>query len=350
MTTIPRIIHQINFGRNDSYIEKYEKNINILKEKNQDFAYYQWNDDDAQELIIRRQPHLYTHFKKLNVIDKSDFFRYILMYEYGGFYFDLDVEFHKSLHDFFQYTQIFFRQVRGTNRLPSESTVENFDPAKYDIIVSSENFLKNGRSYVNNFILASTPKNDFWLHLLNESLNHTKPNYSLLTFCLEKYRPEKTLILPPFYFGWGNYMETPRPDWVVASHHTTQGNRKVLLCSHALNVGGAERWLLSLAKNLPNVVGIYCQFPGELDSIANKYVPVFYRMEDALKTHPDIGIIWGNCAKELEQHIPIMAVSHGTPDIPYSKEVCQEMEKRTKFIYSVSKCANSSWSRRNRHL
>jgi glycosyltransferase involved in cell wall biosynthesis len=348
MIPYPPIIHQIHLGRNSNYLQKYNKNIDELKKINTNCVHMLWDDDSIQELIIRNHPTFYNCYKRLSLIDKSDFARYVIMYEYGGFYFDLDVECHRAVCDFFTYNQIYFRLVRGTNTLPTKSTVENFDPYKYNHIFSSENYLKNGQSYVNNYFLASKPKSEFWLNLLNEiicCIYDGCSNYMMLTKCLEKYKPIKTLILPSFYFGWGSYMKTPRPDWVISSHNTTKGNRKVLLCSHALNMGGAERWIISMSKSLPNVAGILVEERGTLDEVVKKHTHIFYKMEDALQTQPDIGIIWGNCSIGLEKHIPIIAVSHGTSDIPFSKHVCLEMEKRTKYLYSVSESANNSWTK-----
>lgn len=225
MNIFPHLIHQIKFGETKKY-DKFDSNIEHLKKLNSKFHYHLWNEEKAWNLIIKKYPEYFNFYKKLNILEKTDFFRYILMYEYGGFYFDLDMEFHNSLDSFFDNTHIFYRNVRGVDLLPDKSTAELFNPFKYDIIFSAENYIKNGESYVNNFCLISKPKQEFWKYLLdittlkvNEEDVLFKTGCMVLTEAINTFKPN-ALILPPFYFGWGTYMKTLKPFWVVSSHLT----------------------------------------------------------------------------------------------------------------------------------
>lgn len=227
MHIFPKIIHQIHFGNDSKYLTKFDKNIKDLRKHNHNYSYYLWTEEDAMELMLTRQPQFYNIYKKLNLLEKTDFFRYVLLYEFGGIYCDLDVQFHQSIDKFFEQTHIYHRLVRGVVKLPKQSTAELFNPFKYDIILSGENYLKNGESYVNNFFMISRARDIFWLNVLTEISSRLeldtlyKTGCFMLTNMLQKYAPN-ALILPPFYFGWGSYMQEKIPAWVLSSHNTTR--------------------------------------------------------------------------------------------------------------------------------
>lgn len=225
MIKFPKSIHQIFFGDNNLYLQKYSANIKNLKDLNPDFSYTLWKEEDSIELIISTYPEYYNVYKNLSLMEKTDFFRYVLMYHFGGFYFDLDMEFYRSLTDFFEDHHIYFRNLKGVKKLPDEGLVENFDPMKYDMIFSSENFNQNGMGYVNNYMAIAQPRHPFWKKLLDEIcllpddlIIYQKTGGIVLSKCLLRYHPENTLILPSFYFGWSDALQCERPSWCVSSH------------------------------------------------------------------------------------------------------------------------------------
>lgn len=225
---IPKLIHQIHFGTRD-YILPFEGNIQEIKKLNPNYSYKLWNEDEANELILTRFSEYYSYYKNLSLIEKSDFFRYILMYFYGGIYFDLDVQLHKSLDEFFSYNKINYRTLRGVTVLPERGTVENLNFYKYDVILNSENYIHNGETYVNNFCILSRPNHILWKRLLdvitlnNSGSVYEKTGYKILTKTLSEFSDKKDiLVLPPFYFGWADFYETHRPSWVIASHRSNK--------------------------------------------------------------------------------------------------------------------------------
>ena len=140
------------------------------------------------------------------------------MYFYGGIYFDLDVQLHKSLDEFFSYNKINYRTLRGVTVLPERGTVENLNFYKYDVILNSENYIHNGETYVNNFCILSRPNHILWKRLLdvitlnNSGSVYEKTGYKILTKTLSEFSDKKDiLVLPPFYFGWADFYETQRP-------------------------------------------------------------------------------------------------------------------------------------------
>lgn len=230
MHDFPKKIHQILFGETEKYAQ-FKSNTRDLKLLNPEYQHTLWDEESAESLMKEKYGQYINFYSKLSVLEKTDFFRYILMYEHGGIYFDLDMEFHRPLNYFFTNTHIYFRNVRGTDTLPNVSTAENFNPYKYDIIVNAENYEREGVSYVNNFCLISKAKQNFWLSLLDmiclkpENANvYQKTGCVVLTEALKTFKPN-CLILPPFYFGWGDYMKTPRPNWTITSHLTEKNGK-----------------------------------------------------------------------------------------------------------------------------
>jgi mannosyltransferase OCH1-like enzyme len=92
-TEIPKII--IQTWKTKSIPEKYEKLVKSIKSFNPEpkFKYLFFDDNDIEVFLKTEYPLYYKTYQKLPVvIQKIDFFRYVAVYHYGGFYFDLDME------------------------------------------------------------------------------------------------------------------------------------------------------------------------------------------------------------------------------------------------------------------
>jgi mannosyltransferase OCH1-like enzyme len=106
LTTIPKII--IQTWKTDYIPEKYVKEIKSLKNTNPDYTFIYFNDLDIENFLSVKYPEYYSVYKKLPIkIQKIDFFRYIAVYHYGGFYFDLDITGLLSLDSLLNYQCIF---------------------------------------------------------------------------------------------------------------------------------------------------------------------------------------------------------------------------------------------------
>ena len=67
-----------------------------------------FDDNDIEDFMNTKFPQfrtLYDSFKY--TIQRIDFFRILAVYEFGGFYFDIDVEITKSLDDLLNHNLIF---------------------------------------------------------------------------------------------------------------------------------------------------------------------------------------------------------------------------------------------------
>lgn len=73
-------------AQNKEYTEKW-------KTMNPDFKYTLMGETEIQEFLSKYYPaYLDTYNKLPRFIQKLDFFRYVALYHYGGFYFDVDIE------------------------------------------------------------------------------------------------------------------------------------------------------------------------------------------------------------------------------------------------------------------
>ena len=95
---IPKII--IQTWKSTVIPLKYELLQKGLVEKNPDYEYLFFTDENIDAFLKKEYPEYYITFQKLPIlIQKIDFFRYIAVYHYGGFYFDLDMECLEPLGD-----------------------------------------------------------------------------------------------------------------------------------------------------------------------------------------------------------------------------------------------------------
>lgn len=89
---IPSIIHQSWKTTDLSTYGKFAiRSQNSWKKLYPDFEYKFWTDEDIAD-YMKNQPHVYQQtFNDLDQnIKKMDFFRYLVLHEYGGIYSDMD--------------------------------------------------------------------------------------------------------------------------------------------------------------------------------------------------------------------------------------------------------------------
>jgi hypothetical protein len=104
--TIPKRIIQTGKIRDLPLLERAaEANIRLL---NPDFEYVFFDDVEVEEFIDAKFPEYRTIFDAFPIrIQRYDFFRYLAVYEYGGFYFDLDVLLACGLDDLLEFGCVF---------------------------------------------------------------------------------------------------------------------------------------------------------------------------------------------------------------------------------------------------
>jgi mannosyltransferase OCH1-like enzyme len=87
---IPKII--IHTWKSNEIPPKYDKDIESLKKFNPDFEFKFFTDEEIEQFLKDNYPEYYLIYQKLPIkIQKIDYFRYVAIYHFGGFYFDLDI-------------------------------------------------------------------------------------------------------------------------------------------------------------------------------------------------------------------------------------------------------------------
>ena len=159
---IPHILHFVYITGNEKGNKKElgipdenVKNIKSFLHFNPNWTYYFWSDESARALISERHPALIsTYDSYTRPIAKTDAIRYVLMYEFGGVYVDLDTECFRPLD-------------RAT--------------MKYACILSPEPFVHSAVLYGQNYYISTAmllcrPKHPFYLQVIRELPNYAHFN------------------------------------------------------------------------------------------------------------------------------------------------------------------------------
>jgi len=105
-TRIPRRIIQTGKSLDLPLLSKAAAaNVRLL---NPDFEYLFFNDEQVETFIDEHFPEYRSVFHSFRVpIQRYDFFRYLAVYHFGGFYFDLDVFLASGLEDLLHFGCVF---------------------------------------------------------------------------------------------------------------------------------------------------------------------------------------------------------------------------------------------------
>lgn len=105
-TKIPKIIVQT--WKDNNIPEKYISEIKSVKNLNPDYKYIFFTDKDIEDFLKNYYPEYLKTYNKLPIkIQKIDFFRYIAIYHFGGFYLDLDITCLENFDDLLNFDSVF---------------------------------------------------------------------------------------------------------------------------------------------------------------------------------------------------------------------------------------------------
>lgn len=103
---IPKII--IQTWKSDTVPQRYIELIETIKNNNPDYEYLFFTDQDIEDFLKSHYPKYYKTYLSLPIkIQKIDFFRYVAVYHYGGFYMDLDMNGLKSFDSLLHFNCVF---------------------------------------------------------------------------------------------------------------------------------------------------------------------------------------------------------------------------------------------------
>jgi mannosyltransferase OCH1-like enzyme len=160
--TIPKII--IQTWKTKEIPAKYKNDISSLRKHNSDFKFMFFSDEDIEIFLQKNYPEYYDTYVKLPVkIQKIDYFRYVAIYHYGGFYFDLDVTGLYPIKELIKYDCVF----------PVDQNIQKYkcDDDRF------KNYCKeNMTKILGQYAFGAKPRNYFIKTLIN-TINNNIDNY-----------------------------------------------------------------------------------------------------------------------------------------------------------------------------
>jgi mannosyltransferase OCH1-like enzyme len=203
--TIPRLTHQIWFQGWDQLPERYNGDSEKLAILNQNWEHMKWDEEGLRAECEKMGPDVLAKFDSFErMIQKIDFGRYVVLYNYGGVSVDCDAE-----------------CLRPLDRIPGLD--------RYDFIIGKNalNKLENKAcsfglskdlSIVNNATLCCSKENAIMRHLIeflieNESWNEDpgldtqlRTGPLILSIFFNKYidEPEVSIVDSEIFEPWGN--------------------------------------------------------------------------------------------------------------------------------------------------
>lgn len=212
---IPDIIHFVwikDFNQAPSYAAT---NILSFKDLNPEFKIMLWDESKVLRLMTKREKWHYHCCDML--IKKADFARMIVLREYGGYYFDCDIEPSKPLRELKT-----GRAFSSDDKDLSKGSYKNFDFGSCDLILQKE--WNPERITVANGIIFAAPKNEVIEKFIEARmakfavpvLDYMGP-HALTRFIKNFHKSNKILILKPSLFLWEASLGE-QPDWSYALH------------------------------------------------------------------------------------------------------------------------------------
>jgi mannosyltransferase OCH1-like enzyme len=221
---IPKIIHQT--WKTDRIPRKWIPFTRKVQELNTDWKYMLWTDADNDEFVQKEFPDFYDIFKGFSRgIMRADVIRYLIMYQIGGVYLDLDYE-----------------------------VLQPFDFGDKEIILPLNRSIKtgDGQDELGNCFFASAPGHIFWHDVITE-LKENTPAVTDYSQIVEATGPR---LLTRIYRK-NEYKDIYLPDRLIY-HPPTPTNRKDVekIKNNGISLGihhpwgsWKERWTLVYLKN-----------------------------------------------------------------------------------------------------
>lgn len=136
---IPKII--IQTWKTKDVPSRYQPLVNSIKSKNPDYKYMFFTDADIETFLKTHYFDYYQTYINLPIkIQRIDFFRYIAIYHYGGFYMDLDMDCVKSFDELLKYKCVFPVDEIITKRMCNFPRYKSYYDRGYDYLLGQYAF------------------------------------------------------------------------------------------------------------------------------------------------------------------------------------------------------------------
>jgi len=151
---IPKII--IQTWKSQTVPQRYIPLIDSVKTNNPDYQYLFFTDDDIINFFKLYYPqYLNTYLNLPIIIQRIDFFRYVAVYHYGGFYLDLDMSVIKNFDTLLNYSCIF--------------PVDEYLDTRFCKYERYKDFCENKQGFLlGQYAFAASPKHPFIKSLIDK--------------------------------------------------------------------------------------------------------------------------------------------------------------------------------------
>lgn len=200
---IPKIIIQTWKTNNlpNKWCKQYVKR---LRSTNSKFKYMFFTDKDIDSFIRKNYPQYYKTFKNFKFnIQRIDFFRYLAVYHYGGFYFDIDYQPLKPLEPLCKHDCVFPMEYQRNGDLILKKVGIKYLLGNYAFGAKKKHpFIKQ---IIDNIVKQRIPNNKIPKHDQVYVFYTTGP--VLVTMSYADYKKKITILEPkPFkIFHFGQY-------------------------------------------------------------------------------------------------------------------------------------------------
>jgi mannosyltransferase OCH1-like enzyme len=208
---VPKIIHRI-VGQKPSHLVMHCINSwEIVKEHEYEIKI--WNDALLEVFIAKEYPFLLPAFTQArNYGEASDIARYLIVYHYGGYYFDWDTEL-LSLNKFFNLSA-----QNSEGFLVQDPVNDTLSPDTFSALAGEEylyNLLEN---------ICYIHESGLWLHL--KTIDYTGPYRMREVFYFTKKKTRQNIIKPKdilLYDFWEIRQQPFRDEEIAMVHYWEHG-------------------------------------------------------------------------------------------------------------------------------
>ena len=220
---IPKLIHQVYGIFNDkiplSEIHAFQRCVGETKEfcKEHEYEYKMWGLKECEELICDKYLHYIDLWNSFRYpIQKADFIRYLILYEYGGWYVDCDAFPIQDLSSLSNHNEVFTTWDDDKNRLPYNAvmgssvknqlflnimiicerrTYEKQQMDIYDTWKARLVFQTTGHHMLNEIVEKESIHNLMLIHNKKKELYVTSPNPYFMDECVSLWYSNGNIVL-----------------------------------------------------------------------------------------------------------------------------------------------------------
>ena len=170
---IPKII--IQTWKTNDVPQRYMPLIDSVKQHNPDYEHLFFTDDSIEKFFKLHYPEYWNTYNRLPVkIQKIDFFRYVAVYHYGGFYLDLDISVMKPFDPLLKYNCVFPIDEYIDTRLCKHPRYKSYCNVGHNFLLGQ-------------YAFAASPKNPFIKALVDRIHNNLNKYIRQVDFNSEDY-------------------------------------------------------------------------------------------------------------------------------------------------------------------